>query len=130
MTLRMTCNVVVMMRMLGVIDRVASASGSVMRRRALWSHVERIVELADTTVSSMHDRRVIDEHRGRFRVEPICRVLGVSASTYYQRATGQRSARAVEDERVVVNGDLPFAAMMFKGKIEQALREQMTKVLA
>ena len=38
--------------------------------------------------------RFIDEHRGRFGVEPICRTLGVSASAYYQRATGQRSARA------------------------------------
>ena len=42
----------------------------------------------------------IDEHRGRFGVEPICRTLGVSASAYYQRATGERSARAVEDERL------------------------------
>jgi putative transposase len=45
--------------------------------------------------------RFIDEHRGRFGVEPICRVLGVSASAYYQRANGPRSARAVEDERLL-----------------------------
>ncbi len=43
----------------------------------------------------------IDEHRGRFGVEPICRVPGVSASAYYQRATGQRSTRAIEDERLL-----------------------------
>ena len=43
----------------------------------------------------------IDEQRARFGVEPICRVLGVSASAYYQRATGERSARAVEDERLL-----------------------------
>jgi putative transposase len=43
----------------------------------------------------------IDEHRARFGVEPICRVLGVSASAYYHRATGQRSARAIEDERLL-----------------------------
>ena len=43
----------------------------------------------------------IDEHRGRFGVEPICRVLGVSASAYYHRASGQRSARAIEDERLL-----------------------------
>jgi transposase InsO family protein len=43
----------------------------------------------------------IDEHRERFGVEPICRALGVSASAYYQRAIGQRSARAVEDERLL-----------------------------
>ena len=41
--------------------------------------------------------RFIDEHRGRFGVEPICRTLDVSASAYYQRATGERSRRAVED---------------------------------
>jgi putative transposase len=43
----------------------------------------------------------IDERRADFGVEPICRTLGVSASAYYQRATGERSARAVEDERLL-----------------------------
>jgi transposase InsO family protein len=43
----------------------------------------------------------IDEHRARFGVEPICRVLDVSASAYYQRATAERSARAIEDERLL-----------------------------
>jgi putative transposase len=43
----------------------------------------------------------IDEHRDRFGVEPICRTLGVSASAYYQRATGQRSRRAAVDERLL-----------------------------
>jgi putative transposase len=45
--------------------------------------------------------RYIDEHRGRFGVEPICRTLDVSASAYYQRASGQRSARQVEDQRLL-----------------------------
>jgi hypothetical protein len=35
----------------------------------------------------------------------------------------------VEDSEVKVNGELPFAAMMFKGKIETAVREQMAKTL-
>ena len=43
----------------------------------------------------------VDEHRGRFGVEPICRTLGVSASAYYQRASGRRSERAVQDERLL-----------------------------
>ena len=43
----------------------------------------------------------IDAHRDRFGVEPICRTLDVSASAYYQRATGRRSARAIEDERLL-----------------------------
>jgi len=42
----------------------------------------------------------IDSHRDRFGVEPICEVLDVSASAYYQRATGERSARVVADERL------------------------------
>jgi putative transposase len=45
--------------------------------------------------------RYIDEYRGRFGVEPICRTLDVSASAYYQRATGERSERAIEDERLL-----------------------------
>jgi putative transposase len=45
--------------------------------------------------------RYIDEHRGRFGVEPICRTLDVSASAYYQRKTGARSRRLVEDERLL-----------------------------
>ncbi len=43
----------------------------------------------------------IDEKKDAFGVEPICRTLGVSASAYYQRATGKQSARAVEDERLL-----------------------------
>jgi putative transposase len=43
----------------------------------------------------------IDEHRARFGVEPICRVLGVSASAFYHRATGARSPRRIEDERLL-----------------------------
>ena len=43
----------------------------------------------------------IDQNRARFGVEPICETLGVSASAYYQRATGERSARDVEDERLL-----------------------------
>ena len=43
----------------------------------------------------------IDAHRERFGVEFICRTLDVSASAYHQRATGERPARAVKDERLL-----------------------------
>ena len=43
----------------------------------------------------------VDEQRERFGVEPICLTLGVSASAYYQRSSGERSARALEDERLL-----------------------------
>lgn len=42
----------------------------------------------------------IDAHRQRFGVEPICETLDVSASAYYRRCSGERSARVVEDERL------------------------------
>ena len=43
----------------------------------------------------------IDRGRDRFGVEPICQTLGVSVSAYYERCTGERSARQVEDERLL-----------------------------
>jgi len=43
----------------------------------------------------------IDEQKASFGVELICASIDVSASAYYQRATGERSARAVEDERLL-----------------------------
>jgi putative transposase len=43
----------------------------------------------------------VDEYRVRFGVEPICRTLGVSASAYYERASGRLSARRLEDERLL-----------------------------
>lgn len=43
----------------------------------------------------------VDAHRDRFGVEPICSTLGVSASAYYKRASGERSTRALEDERLL-----------------------------
>jgi transposase InsO family protein len=43
----------------------------------------------------------IDSYRGDYGVELICRTLEVSASAYYQRKTGARSARELEDERLL-----------------------------
>jgi transposase InsO family protein len=43
----------------------------------------------------------IDAHRERFGVELICQTIDVSASAYYQRAAGRRSAREVADERLL-----------------------------
>ncbi|MGH7610371.1 MAG: IS3 family transposase [Candidatus Dormibacteria bacterium] len=43
----------------------------------------------------------IEERKADFGVEPICRTVGVSASAYYQRATGHRCEREIEDERLL-----------------------------
>jgi putative polyhydroxyalkanoate system protein len=36
----------------------------------------------------------------------------------------------VADKELNVAGDIPFTAMMFKGKIESAIREQLEKIVA
>lgn len=36
----------------------------------------------------------------------------------------------VTDDKIAVDGDIPFAAMMFKGKIEQGFRDMVEKVIA
>jgi putative transposase len=43
----------------------------------------------------------IDAYRQDFGVELICRTIGTSASAYYQRATGERSPRDIEDDRLL-----------------------------
>jgi len=43
----------------------------------------------------------IDMKRASFGVQPICETLGVSASAFYHRASGAKSARVLEDERVL-----------------------------
>jgi len=43
----------------------------------------------------------VEQHRDRFGVEPICRVLEVSASAYWARRKGERCARQIEDERLL-----------------------------
>ena len=42
--------------------------------------------------------RIIDAHRERFGVEPICRELQVAPSTYYAARCQKPSARRVRDE--------------------------------
>lgn len=70
----------------------------------LWCANE-ILKVASVRLATELDRdfrseRVFGSLRERFGVEPISRVVGVSASAYYHRATGGRSARSVRDERL------------------------------
>jgi hypothetical protein len=53
--------------------------------------------------------------------------LNYAFSTYGFHIKGDVS---VEPNEVKMNGALPFAAMMFKGKIEQTVREELDKLLA
>ena len=66
----------------------------------------------------------IDAHRERFGVEFICETIGVSASAYYQRATGERSARQSEDERL-----LPIVRAVHEANYEAYGYRRMWKAL-
>jgi len=66
----------------------------------------------------------IDAHRERFGVEFICQTIGVSASAYYQRATGERSARQSEDERL-----LPIVRAVYEANYEAYGYRRMWKAL-
>jgi putative transposase len=44
----------------------------------------------------------IDQHRDRYGVEPICRVLPIAPSTYYHSSGRPRSARRRRDEELKV----------------------------
>jgi putative transposase len=44
----------------------------------------------------------VDAHRDRFGVEPICKVLPIAPSTYYQASRRPRSARRRRDEELKV----------------------------
>lgn len=72
----------------------------------------------------------VDQHRDRFGVEPICETLDVSASAYYQRKTGERSARAVEDERLTVRihatQEANYEAYGYRRMHAQLVREDET----
>ena len=54
-------------------------------------------------------------------------VLAFSFKTYGFNIKGQM---AVEPADVRFEGQIPLAAMLFKGKIEQTLREEMTRLLS
>ena len=54
-------------------------------------------------------------------------LLKYSFSTYGFNIKGDLS---VEADAIKIKGELPFAAMMFKGKIEQAVKEELQRVLA
>ena len=42
----------------------------------------------------------IDQHKGAYGVEPICRELPIAPSTYYAARSRPPSARAIEDEEL------------------------------
>jgi hypothetical protein len=52
--------------------------------------------------------------------------LGFGFKTFGIKIVGKID---VEDKRIIVDGDLPLTAMMFKGKIESEMRQQLERLL-
>ena len=53
-------------------------------------------------------------------------VLSFAFKTYGIQVNGKIT---VNDHQLDLDGDLPFAAMMFKSKIESAIRDELTKLM-
>lgn len=54
-------------------------------------------------------------------------VVNFSLKTFGMAIKG---AMTVQADKVAVDGEIPFAAMMFKGKIEEGFREKIGKALS
>lgn len=80
----------------------------------LKGFLERVRSKYENQVSDLHEEW--GDHAGTFGFK----AMGFSV----------KGNVAVEPDQVKVDGDLPFAAMMFKGKIEQTIRENLTRLLA
>lgn len=73
-------------------------------------------------IKERHGEQVKDLHE-----EWEGETLKFSFSTFGIKIQG---TLAVDDSEVKFVGELPFAAMVFKGKIESEIRDTLTKVLA
>ena len=57
----------------------------------------------------------IDDHRGVFGVEPICRVLGIASSTYYDRKAVERDPNLASDRAQQDQLDMAAVKEAFDG---------------
>ncbi|MPZ12856.1 MAG: IS3 family transposase [Chloroflexi bacterium] len=73
----------------------------------------------------------IDEHRGSYRVEPICRMLAIAPSTYYAGNVRPPSVRSVRDEelsRAIVDVHREHFGVYGVRKVWRALRRRGAEV--
>ena len=80
----------------------------------LKSFLGRLKERHQDKVSNLEESWPDDHH------------LNYSFTTYGFSIKGDL---AIESDAVKMNANLPFAAMMFKSKIEQAIRDELTRLL-
>lgn len=80
----------------------------------------RLASFLDTIREKYEDR--ISEVTGNWQEH----ILDFALTTYGIKVSGKI---AVEDQLVRMDGELPFAALMFKGKIVSGFQEALQKVL-
>lgn len=69
--------------------------------------------------------------KNKDKIKDFEQTLGENSGTFSFKTMGFKVAGdvAVHPADVTLNCDLPFAAMLFKGKIEKEMREQLERVL-
>jgi hypothetical protein len=86
----------------------------------------------DVAITRLHQliERMRSEHGdqlGEMQGEWTANVLNFS---FRAMGMGVKGGMNVDDDRVVVEGQLPLAAAFFRGKIEQAIRTELDNVLS
>jgi Putative polyhydroxyalkanoic acid system protein (PHA_gran_rgn) len=77
--------------------------------------------------------RFIESLQSKFqdKVSDLQQAWNGNTLSFGFKTFGFKIAGAIDslDKKLDVTGDIPFAAMMFKGKIEAEIREQLTRLL-
>ena len=77
--------------------------------------------------------RFIESLQAKFgdKVSDLSQAWNGNTLSFSFKSFGFKVAGAIDslEKKLDVNGDLPFAAMMFKGKIETEIREQLSRLM-
>lgn len=98
----------------GFSTEVSHSLGQEVAQQRLESFLQKIIERYKDQVSDISG-------------EWVGNVLDFSMTTYGINIKGKV---IVEEDKVRMDGELPFAAMMFKGKITNEIQEALQKALA
>ncbi len=97
---------------------VAHTLGTAKAKEQLRSYMEKAREMAPDRFSTLQTdfAQWDDKHQVGFSLS----ISGIAI----------KGVMAVTDDKISVDGEIPFAAMLFKGKIEEGFRDMVGKVVA
>lgn len=96
---------------------VSHALGTAKAKDLLRSYMEKAKEMAPDKFSTLQTD---------FAQWDAAHQVGFSLSI---SGIAIKGVMAVSDDKIAVDGDIPFAAMLFKGKIEEGFRDMVGKVV-